>query len=93
MDKRKQAIQRAERTTQFLENEQIKAFWAMIEADIVQMWATSKSDDADGRELCYRELHGLRALRSRLDGIIKAGRKAEEELKHEQSDRARASRQ
>lgn len=88
----KERLRKAELARAFLENEQIQRLWTIIEADIVKMWAGSASTDMDGREACYRELHGLRALKARLDGIVTDGRKAEEELKHEQSDRTRPSR-
>jgi hypothetical protein len=85
--KLKKAIRDAEITQEFLDSEKTKALWGLIETDITQMWANSASSDAEGREMCYRELHGLKALRQRLINIIKEGRKAEEELKHEQSNK------
>lgn len=87
MDKRKEAIRRADAASRFLEHEQTKGLWAIIETDIYGAWVSSRSTDTEGREACYRELHGLRALKARLTRIIKEGRKAEEELSHEQRSR------
>ena len=51
-----------------------------IEDKITELWANSKSDEADYREECYRELRGLRSLKARLKRWIDDGIKAEEQL-------------
>jgi hypothetical protein len=44
-----------------------------VENDIINMWKDSLSSDMDGREALYRELHGLKALMTRLKAKVQAG--------------------
>lgn len=73
---------RAQRTKIWFEYEEVQIIFDELEVDILTMWVQSASDDADGREMLYREIHGLRALKERIKKIIAAGKKAEEEMKH-----------
>jgi hypothetical protein len=78
----KQAVSRGAAVEQFLDSSHVKDLWSTIEAEICQMWATTKSDAVEKREELYRELHGLRALKAKLRGAVQAGIRAEHELNH-----------
>lgn len=84
-DKIKQAIRKAEHAKTLLENPVLTGAWEQVEGDLHKMWANSKSDDTDGREALYRELHGLKSVRARLEQTINAGKLAEKELEHQKN--------
>ena len=77
----KRAMAQGEQAARTLEAH--RDLWAELEADIWKMWKASKSDDKDGREDLYRELHGIKAVQARLKRIVDHGKKAEEELKQQ----------
>lgn len=82
VDKTRAAIARAEHAQALLNDPIFMDAWAEVEKEIITKWMSSTSDDELGRESCYRELHGLRAVRARLERAINAGKLAEKELEH-----------
>lgn len=78
----KEILARAQRAKSWLEDKDVQAIFDQLESDIFTLWSQSLSDQSDERERLYREMHGLRALKVRINQIIDNGRKAEEELKH-----------
>lgn len=84
-DKTRQALRKAEHAKTLLEDPTLTGAWEQVEGDLHKMWAASKSDDTDGREALYRELHGLKSVRARLEQTINAGKLAEKELEHQKN--------
>lgn len=84
-DKTRQAIRRAEHAKALLDDPTLTGAWGQVEGDLHKMWASSKSDEMDGREALYRELHGLKSVRARLEQTINAGKLAEKELEHQKN--------
>lgn len=41
-------------------------------AQIIELWSNSPSEDTAGREACYREIRGLKAVRVRLQANMQA---------------------
>jgi len=84
-DKLKQALRKADYAHALLADPTLIDAWEKVEGDLHKMWAASKSDDTDGREALYRELHGLKSVRARLEQTINAGKLAEKELEHQKN--------
>lgn len=80
--KDKHAIARAERVRLALENEEIKTAFEDVKNDIYLLWEKTASNQEDERERLYRELHGLKAVRTRLSRAIQEGKKAQVEIDH-----------
>ena len=83
MDKLKSAIVKANKIEEFLSQDYVKSAWVSVEADIFRMWALTKTHEQEKREEYYRELHGLRAVKARLQKWVNEGKKAEAELEVE----------
>lgn len=81
-DKLREAINAAEHAQRVLNDPVLTDAWAGVESDIITLWRESSSDDVDGREALYREWHGLKAVKARLERAIAAGKLAEKELEH-----------
>ena len=81
MDKLKATINKGLVAQQLLE--EMTPIFAQVEADIHHLWAATKTDDSEGREAAYRELHGLKAVKARIDTMITSGKLAEQQLEHE----------
>ena len=76
MNDKRQQIRRAEHVQELLKDKELKSAWASVESDIVAMWGNTASDEADKREALYREWHGLKAVRARLERVVNAGKLA-----------------
>ena len=48
--------------------------------EVTILWMGTTSEDAEGREALYRELHGLKAVIARLKAKVQAGHITEREL-------------
>ncbi|MDX1300205.1 MAG: hypothetical protein R3260_18485 [Pseudomonas sp.] len=80
MDKLKQTIIKGKQIKELLENDDVRAAWEDVQADIVKMWMATKTGEQETREALYREVHGLKALQARLQRWVNEGKKAEAEL-------------
>lgn len=63
---------RAERIRLLLE--EIGSTLQEMETEIMVAWRDSKPDDADTREMAYRDWRALQRLQRKLDSILKADR-------------------
>ena len=77
----KRAVQKGAKTEELIEG--YKEAWDELEADLWQMWKTTKSDDQEKREEIFREYHACKALQAKLQKVVNVGKKAEEELKQQ----------
>jgi septal ring factor EnvC (AmiA/AmiB activator) len=77
----KRAIQKADKTQRLIEG--YKEAWDELETDLWEMWKSTKSDDQVKREEIFREHHACKALQAKLQKVVNAGKKAEEELNQE----------
>ena len=80
MDKIKAKIIKGDRVQRLLDDQDVQEALTAVEAELHAMWASTKSEDQAKREELYRELHGLSALKARLQRFVNDGIKARQEL-------------
>ena len=85
-----QAIYRANRAKEVLENETYIEAFALIEQELTEQWKSSPARDQDGREKLWLMQRLLAKLKVTLESTMDSGKLAVAELTHKQTLMERA---
>lgn len=91
-DKLQDAIRRGQEVEHLFEDGAVDRAFDETGREIKDLWARTASEEAGKREELYREWHGLRAVRARLQRVLSEAKKAEAELKAQELENARRAR-
>lgn len=80
-----QAIYRANRAKEVLENETYIEAFALIEQELTEQWKSSPARDAEGREKLWLMQRLLAKLKVTLESTMDSGKLAVAELTHKQT--------
>lgn len=80
-----QAIYRANRAAEVIENEAYIDAFAQIEQELTDQWKASPARDAEGREKLWLMQRLLGKLKLALESTMDSGKLAVAELKHRQT--------
>ena len=80
-----QAIYRANRAKEVLENETYIEAFALIEQELTEQWKSSPARDQDGREKLWLMQWSLAKLKVTLESTMDSGKLAVAELTHKQT--------
>lgn len=80
-----QAIYRANRAKEVLENETYIEAFALIEQELTEQWKSSPARDQDGREKLWLMQRLLAKLKVTLESTMDSGKLAVAELTHKQT--------
>lgn len=87
VDKVKENIYTGERAKKLLESDEFIRTFEDVRQDIFLLWEKTKSSQEDERERLYREIHGLKAVKHRIDNLVTLGIKAKQKVEDDKREK------